>query len=210
MPKKTKREVVSEFRCAGILDAARRVFARKGFSGATVDEIAEAAGLAKGTVYLYFRSKREIYLAALKQGLAALIEETRRNLDAAPTLAAKIRTFIATRIRDAEENKDFISIYHAEFENLAAAPLSKGFRTLCLQQAGILEAALRDACAQGQIRAIRPDAAAFAIYDMTRGLITRRLFGWSKASVDEDVDFLFDLIWRGLSAALAPAAREEA
>ena len=44
---KTKQEVVSEFRCGTILEAARRVFAKKGFELATVDDIAEAAGVAK-------------------------------------------------------------------------------------------------------------------------------------------------------------------
>lgn len=199
--KQTKRQVVSQFRCSGILDAARRVFARKGFDGATVEEIAAAAGLAKGTVYLYFRSKREIYLAALKQGLAGLIEETNRNLDAAPTASEKIRAFIATRIRYAEENRDFISIYHAEFGNLAPGTVNKAFRALYLQQAKILEAMLHEACARGQIRSIRPDSAAFTVYEMTRGLIVRRLLGWSKATVDEDIDVLFELIWKGLAAA---------
>ena len=87
--KKTKQEVVAEFRSAEILDAARRVFARKGFAGASVDEIAEAAGLAKGTIYIYFHSKRELYLAALHQGIAGLMEETRRNVEAARTTAVR-------------------------------------------------------------------------------------------------------------------------
>ena len=66
--KKTKQDVVSEFRSAEIVGVARKVFARKGFHDATVDEIAETAGLAKGTVYVYFRSKRSLYLA-LHQGI---------------------------------------------------------------------------------------------------------------------------------------------
>ena len=66
---KTKHDVVSEFRCGEILAAARKVFAVRGFNEATVDEIAAAAGIAKGTVYLYFSSKKDIYLAALKQGI---------------------------------------------------------------------------------------------------------------------------------------------
>jgi len=40
------------------LGSARKVFAKKGFAGATMDEIAAASGLAKGTLYLYFKSKR--------------------------------------------------------------------------------------------------------------------------------------------------------
>ena len=60
---RTKKDVVTEFRTAGILEAARKVFAKKGFNDATVDDIANAAGVAKGTVYLYYRSKREVYFA---------------------------------------------------------------------------------------------------------------------------------------------------
>jgi AcrR family transcriptional regulator len=66
---RTKKEVVTEFRTAGILEAARKVFAKKGFSDATVDDIANAAGVAKGTIYLYYKSKRDVYFAALKFGL---------------------------------------------------------------------------------------------------------------------------------------------
>ena len=208
MSRKTKHEVVCEFRCSEILEAARRVFARKGF-GATVDDIAEAAGLAKGTLYLYFHSKREIYLAALRQSFAGLLEETRRSVETAPAAEEKIRAFIATCIRYAEDNKDFISIYHAEFGKVGLGSLNKEFRSLYWQQARTLEPALREAAAQGQIRTTRPDAAAFTVYEMTRGLISQRLLGWSAATAEEDVEFLTQLIWTGLASPSACAVRED-
>lgn len=208
MGRKTKHEVVCEFRCSEILEAARRVFARKGF-GATVDEIAEAAGLAKGTLYLYFHSKREIYLAALRQSFAGLLEETRRSVETAPAVEEKIRAFIATCIRHAEDNKDFISIFHAEFGKIGLGSQNKEFRSLYWQQARTLEPALREAAALGQIRTARPDAAAFTVHEMTRGLITQRLLGWSAATAEEDVEFLTQLIWSGLASPSACAVREE-
>jgi AcrR family transcriptional regulator len=45
-----------------IVEAAREIFARQGYETTTIAEIAAAAGIAVGTVYLYFRNKREIYL----------------------------------------------------------------------------------------------------------------------------------------------------
>jgi AcrR family transcriptional regulator len=203
--RRTKQEVVSEYRCGEILAAARKVFARKGFSGATVDEIAEAANVAKGTVYLYFPSKREIYLAAFRLGWATLIEETRRSVEAAPDPAAKLRAFIETRIRYAEQNKDFISIFHAEFGNIGPSCANRKFKALYLEQAQVLEAMLEQAAAQGQIRPMRTGAAAFAIYEMTRGIITQRLLGWSKTTAEEDIQFLFDLIWSGMAPLTASA-----
>ncbi len=206
MARKSKHDVVTEFRCSEILDAARKVFARKGYSGATVDAIAEAAGLAKGTLYLYFPSKREIYLEALKQGASALIDLTNRNLDAAPTPAGKIRAFITTRVLYAEENRDFVSIYHSEFQNIGSIHL-KEFRTLYLRQASALEAVLRDAAEQGHIQCLRTDAAAFTVYEMTRSLISRRLLGWSNVPPEEDIEFLFQMIWRALSDGAAHDGR---
>lgn len=200
LARKTKQEVVAEFRSAEILDAARRVFARNGFAGASVDEIAEAAGLAKGTVYSYFPSKRDLYLAALHQGIAGLMEETKRNVDAAPTTAEKIRAFIATRIRYAETNRDFVAIYHAQFGPVHPASLNKQFRQVYQQQVRVLESVLEEASARGEIRPISPDTAAFVVCEVTRALNGRRLLGWSRNAADDDIEFLFDLIWNGLAA----------
>ncbi len=195
---KTKQAVVSEFRSAEILSAARKVFARKGYDGATVDDIAEAAGLAKGTLYLYFPSKREVYLEALKEGLTALIEETRRNVEAAKTAAEKIRAFITSRIRYSEENRDFVAIYHAEFAHIGLDYLSSDFRELYREHIRTLERLMREAVRQGEMRPVRAESAAVLVYEMTRGLAMHRLLGWSKATAESDIESLFELIWKGL------------
>ncbi|MFP4171893.1 MAG: TetR/AcrR family transcriptional regulator [Candidatus Hydrogenedentota bacterium] len=57
-------------RPAQILDAALDVFAEKGFHEARMDEIAERAGITKGTIYLYFESKEELFLAMVRTGFA--------------------------------------------------------------------------------------------------------------------------------------------
>jgi AcrR family transcriptional regulator len=198
--RKSKRAVVSEFRCAEILAAARKVFARRGFDGATVDEIADAAGLAKGTVYLYFPSKREIYLEALRQGLSGLMDDIKRSVAAVSSPADKVRAFIETRVRYAEQNRDLVKIYHSEFGNFGAAHVNRECRSLYLEQVKLLEAVLEEAAARGRIRSVRTGAAAFTISEMIRGLILQRLFGWSRESVANDVEFLLDMIWRGLAA----------
>src|SRR5450755_4736711 len=113
----TKKHVVSEFRCSEILEAARSVFAHKGFNDATVDDIAEAAGLSKGTVYLYFPSKREIYLETVRQGLVTLQDEVRKSMDGEPDAGAKVLAFIRTRLEYCDRNCEFMRIYYTEFNN---------------------------------------------------------------------------------------------
>jgi AcrR family transcriptional regulator len=86
-----RAEIAKAARREEILDAARRVFADRGFKGTTIADIAEAAGIALGTVYLYFPSKDDLF-SALNERFTELmttaisanvrgdsIEETVRN-----------------------------------------------------------------------------------------------------------------------------------
>jgi AcrR family transcriptional regulator len=67
-----RKEREKERRREEILDAAQRVFVEKGLTTATVDDIAIAAELSKGTLYLYFESKEDIYIALMMRGLRLL------------------------------------------------------------------------------------------------------------------------------------------
>jgi AcrR family transcriptional regulator len=197
---KTKKDVVTEFRTAEILAAAHRVFAEKGFHGATIDEVARGAKVAKGTVYLYYRSKRELYWAALERGILAMLDLTRTEMEAAGTTEKKILAFVETKVRYFDENREFFRIYYSEFGNALTHPASahKDFTTLYLRQARLLEPILERGLRRKEIRCTRPDVTALAIAELTRGLITHRLLGWSKGKVQEDVAFLFDFIWKGI------------
>ena len=61
---------------ARLLEAAARVYARRGFSGATLDEVAAEAGFTKGAVYGHFGSKENLLLALMDEHLARQIGRT--------------------------------------------------------------------------------------------------------------------------------------
>lgn len=199
-PARTKKDVVTEFRTTGILAAAHRVFAEKGFHDATIEEVARAADVAKGTVYLYYRSKKDLYRAALKRGIVGMLEKTAASMDGADSTHAKILTFIETKIKYFDANREFFKIYFSEFGNVLTHPVEahKDFTTLYLRQARMLERVLERGLRRKEIRCTRPEAAALAIAELTRGLIIHRLLGWSKGKVQEDISFLFDFVWKGI------------
>ena len=68
---------------ARVMGAAGELFRRKGFHGAGVDEIAEAAGFSKGVVYSQFGSKDDLFLALLEEHGEARIAQTRARAEAA-------------------------------------------------------------------------------------------------------------------------------
>lgn len=195
---KTKRDVLTEFRHAEILDAARQVFGRRGFATASMEEISTVAGVAKGTLYLYYRSKQELYRAALYAGLTDLCERIERCVESAPTLRKKIHSFVTTKVEYFESHRDFFRIYSAELGLAATGMCDRAFRDLCQRQIRLLGRALRDEVASGRARPVRDEAAANAVFDLTRGVISRRLLGWASSRLEEDVDFVVDFAHRAL------------
>jgi AcrR family transcriptional regulator len=198
---KTKKDVVTEFRTAGILEAARRVFATKGFNDATVDDIANAAGVAKGTVYLYYKSKRDIYFAALMFGIEQMYSTLDEQLKEQSTIEGKLRTLIAVKLAYCDENRDFFKIYYSELGNLCIHPAADPeLKALYFDKAKVIESILKEGARKKVLRNIRTDQAAFAISDIIRGVVTQRVLGATKSKISQDVGFIFDLVWKGIAA----------
>jgi len=197
---RTKKDVVAEFRRAEILDAAYRVFAERGFEQATMAEIAGVAGVAKGTLYLYYPSKQDIYDAALRQSAVDVDALTKSALGGARTAGEKIQAFIGTKLRYFEEHRDFFRLSEREFGCRARGhgPHAKHLDELRLAQVKLLDQILQQAVRRKAIRPIRTEAAASAIFDLTRSIVMQRLRGASKATLDEDIGFAFDLTWKGI------------
>ncbi len=196
---KTRKDVVTEFREAEILTAARQVFARRGFTDASMEEISQVAGLAKGTLYLYYPSKRELYRAALRAGLVALCEALEKSLEAAPSLSARLDAYVGTKVAYFEEHADFFRIYQAEFGNAACGPMDRDFRDSWQRQFRLLERAIREGMKGGGARTLAPEEAAHAVFDLTRGVIVRRLLGWTDArKAKKEVAFVVDFVKKAL------------
>lgn len=69
------RQRRKEARPQELLDAALALFVEKGFAATRAEEVAQRAGVSKGTLYLYYPSKEELFKAVVRQNLSALIAE---------------------------------------------------------------------------------------------------------------------------------------
>jgi len=197
---KTKQKVVSEFRRTAIIDAARSVFARKGFTRSIIDEIAQEAEIAKGTVYLYFRSKKEIYRAVLDQDMEFVKKSTLERIDAAENLKDKIQAFALARLENAETRKEFFRIM--DTESGALSYTRSQYRDWLREPVLRLAWAIEDASKRGEICCVSSEKAAWVIADMTKGTIQRRLIGQNNAPLSEDSEFLLSFIWAALAIPL--------
>jgi TetR/AcrR family fatty acid metabolism transcriptional regulator len=97
-----------------ILRAGVRVFAAKGFFNSKVADIAREAGIADGTVYLYFKSKDEILHSIFDRAMADFIEEGRRELESLEDPVEKLRTIARLHLQRLSADRDLAIVFQVE------------------------------------------------------------------------------------------------
>ena len=90
----SRRERERQTRRQEIIDAARVVFARKGFNEATLDDVAELAEFGKGTLYNYFANKEALFASVLQDSFDQLMTIARETLGKAAPFAERIEAFV--------------------------------------------------------------------------------------------------------------------
>ncbi len=107
------RAVVSDKREA-ILRAGVVVFAAKGFFNSKVADIAREAGIADGTVYLYFKSKDEILHSIFDRAMADFIEEGRRELEPIDDPVEKLKTIARLHLERLSADRELAVVFQVE------------------------------------------------------------------------------------------------
>jgi TetR/AcrR family fatty acid metabolism transcriptional regulator len=193
---RTKEDVVEEFRKRSICDAAMRVVAQKGMRDVTVQDIADEAGVAKGTVYIYFQSRDEILSTAMDMATERLMEKLSSACSECRGFRDVLERRVRTQLRHFEENRDFFRMYLAMSEPLGEKRLRK--HATYQTYLGQLEALLREAIARGEVRDAPVERLAVSISSVVRDIVLHRIIDRDPPALDDDVTFAVDFIMRGI------------
>jgi TetR/AcrR family transcriptional regulator, fatty acid metabolism regulator protein len=97
-----------------ILGAATKVFAEKGFFNSKVADIAKAAGVADGTVYLYFKNKDDVLHSIFDRAMAEFIAEGRREIDALKSPKEKLRRIAELHLERLGADRGMAVVFQVE------------------------------------------------------------------------------------------------
>jgi TetR/AcrR family fatty acid metabolism transcriptional regulator len=97
-----------------IIEAAVRVFARNGYYNSRVSDIAREAGVASGTIYLYFKTKDEILVTLFREKMAAWVAHVREQIASEPDPVAKIRRLVALHFTVLEKDPALAEVVQVE------------------------------------------------------------------------------------------------
>jgi TetR/AcrR family fatty acid metabolism transcriptional regulator len=97
-----------------IIDAAIRVFARAGYYNSRVSDIAREAGIASGTIYLYFKTKDEILVTLFREKMTEWVAHVRREIAGVTDPVAKIRRLVELHFTVLEANPALAEVVQVE------------------------------------------------------------------------------------------------
>jgi len=97
-----------------IVAEARRLFAERGYSGATTAEIARRAGIAEGTIYRHFKSKDDLFVACVEALFGRAGKQEATDLRAGASLKDVVRALLRSRVQLVSENLDVFDILFSE------------------------------------------------------------------------------------------------
>jgi TetR/AcrR family fatty acid metabolism transcriptional regulator len=188
-----------------ILDAAVRVFARKGFYATRVSEVAKAAGVADGTIYLYFKSKDELLVSLFEDRVERLLAFLRTELPAIAGASDKLRRIIELQLGLVEGERDLaevLTVILRQSTKLMKEYAARKFAAYLDAIAGVVS----DGQASGELRAdVSPHLAARAIFGALDGVtMTWALGKADRGGLVRASGQLAELVLRGLSP---PGAR---
>src|SRR5918912_3107174 len=120
-----------------IMRAATKVFARNGYFNSKVADIARAAGVADGTVYLYFKSKEEILRSIFDLGIETLIAEARELIEGVTDPRERLRRIARLHLERLGDDRDLAIVFQVELrgstkfmEEFSAAGLAEYLRLI--------------------------------------------------------------------------------
>jgi len=164
-----------------ILDTAMRVFAEHGYAQANMRTIAQAAGISVGGVYLYFKSKEELYLTLMEHWIEDLSQRTTAALADTDNPSEALRAFISISLDFALSHKDVI--LHGKETGICGGNLMLDFFH---RRRIILEEIIAAGIAAGSFSVSSSYEAARVIFCTLRGFFV-------SLSLDEDALFSSDV-----------------
>ncbi|MGP8121339.1 MAG: TetR family transcriptional regulator [Xanthobacteraceae bacterium] len=194
-----------EERVGAIESAARVVFCRRGYAEASIAEIAAEAGIAEGTIYKFFDSKRQLVMRVIERWYESMLAEFAKNLPGIAGARNKVRFIVWRHLSSLKADLDVARLCLHEARNSRDYYQSELYQ-LNRRYTHFLIDACREGISNGEFR---EDAPVTLVRDMIFGGIDHHtwamLFGHGDIDPDRSADLIMDIVFAGIEKPAAPA-----
>src|SRR5437763_10379736 len=173
------------------------VFADRGYFNAQAADVARAARVAAGTVYLYFRSKDDLLISIFERGMRAALEEGRAAGAKLRDPRERLRSFARLHLRRLGRDRNLAIVFQVELRQ-STKFMERFSSTLLRDYLGLIREAIEDGQRDGVFRGdIKPTAAAKMLFGALDEMATNWILSRRRYSLEADADGVVDLCLNG-------------
>ncbi len=185
-----------------IIHEAASEFARLGFDQANINTIAEQAGIGKGTIYLYFENKRELFLAMLRYIAQSHLATVRSALAIEGTLQQRLEHLFRAFVHLAEAESDTFNVYMSALYGVNRAFQTEAIKLL-RDYVAVITLVLEEGQVRGELRCASTESVALMILSLTESFVlSARTLGQSEREIIQQAEKVAQLILKGISEPL--------
>ncbi len=181
-----------------IIEAAIKIFARNGYFNSRVSEIAKEAGVADGTIYIYFSSKEELLSAIFDEALQVFVKESKNKLAELEDPIEKLKSIVFLHLKHLGSNRDLAMVFQIEFrhnivfmERLTKTRLADYFK--------IIEGVIIEGQEQGLFKELNPRFCAKILFGIIDEMVTSWLIANKNYKLEKDADILVNTFVYGIA-----------
>ena len=183
-----------------ILRAAIDVFADRGYFNAQVADVARAAGVAAGTVYLYFRSKDDLLISIFERGMREALSEGRAVVAALEDPQERLRRFARLHLERLGRDRNLAIVFQVELRQ-STKFMERFSATLLRDYLGLIRGTIADGQRVGLFRGdIKPTVAAKMLFGALDEMATNWILSRRRYPLEADADAVVDLFLNGATA----------
>lgn len=190
-----------------IITAAIAVIAESGYHNAQMARIAQAAGVAGGTVYLYFKSKQDLLISLFRERLGQLIEAARASLAETDDPAERLRRCIYQHFKSLTDDPEFAVVTQVELRQADPA-IRTEISQIMKEYFDVIDGVIIAGQAQG---IFRPELHVRWIRNLVFGTLDQNVTAWILSGAKTDlmklVDPVFEMLTSGICLAPVAAAK---
>ncbi len=166
-----------------ILNAAIKTFADKGFFQSTISQIAKEAGVADGTIYLYFKNKDDILFQFYEYKINKIFKSFRKAVTKKGSAKEKLKYLVKTHLEEFQKDKNMAIVYQAEIHHTRAfghdriRSMSKMYREIISE---VIKLGQNEGC-------IRKDVSIGLVKLLISGTIDEVINSWIHSDINNDL-----------------------
>jgi len=183
-----------------IVKTATDLFARKGYHETTVDEIAQALGIAKGTIYNHFQNKEDLYQVSIQEGINLFKKELHLAVEEASSTRDKISNIIKRQLIFYEREKALVLLFLTEFcspDQQKGSFFATKLLSSCLE---IISDVIADGIKDGTFRKVDIQIATSSLFGMVTLNALHYITQFQKIPVEDVCKGIEEIFFKGIAS----------